>query len=110
LATCAHCIGIGVAVLLEKIGLFQQKFNLKHVGTVQGNVVVLVMSWVHAGAKQQEESYCANCCVVSYTILMYSGADKSLARPGRNQAIFPAIYATSRPITTFTTAHHVSLP
>jgi len=39
-----------------------------------------------------------------------SGADKSLAQPGRKQATFPAIYGTWRFITTFTTAYHLSLP
>ena len=32
----------------------------------------------------------------------YKGADKSLARPGRKQATFPAFYGTWRFITTFT--------
>ena len=40
----------------------------------------------------------------------YRGADKSLARPGRKQATFPALYGTWRFITTFTTVHHLSLP
>jgi hypothetical protein len=40
----------------------------------------------------------------------YRGADKSLARPGRKQATFPAFYGTWRFITTFTTVHHLSLP
>ena len=39
----------------------------------------------------------------------YRGADKSLARPGRKQATFPAFYGTWRLITTFTTVHHLSL-
>jgi len=38
------------------------------------------------------------------------GADKSLARPGRKQATFPAFYGTWWSITTFTRAHHLSLP
>ena len=38
------------------------------------------------------------------------GAGKSLARPGRKQATFPAFYETWRFITTFTTVHHLSLP
>jgi len=41
---------------------------------------------------------------------VYRGADKSLARPGTKQATFPAFYGTWRFITTFTTAHHLSLP
>ena len=35
-------------------------------------------------------------------------ADKSLARPGKKQATFPAFYGTWRFITTFTTVHHLS--
>jgi len=38
------------------------------------------------------------------------GADKSLARPGRKQATFPAFYGSWKFVTTFTTAHHLSLP
>jgi len=38
------------------------------------------------------------------------GADKSLARPGRKQATFPAFYGTWRFITTSRTVHHLSLP
>jgi len=38
------------------------------------------------------------------------GADKSLARPGRKQATFPAFCGTWRFITTFTRVHHLSLP
>jgi len=41
---------------------------------------------------------------------IYRGAYKSLARPGRKQATFPAFYGTSRSITTFTTVQHLSLP
>jgi len=41
---------------------------------------------------------------------IYRGADKSLARPERKQATFPAFYGTWRFITTFTTVHHLSLP
>jgi len=41
---------------------------------------------------------------------LYMGADKSLARPGRKQATFPAFYGTWRFITTFTRVHHLSLP
>ena len=37
-----------------------------------------------------------------YVCILYSGADKSLARPGRKQATFPAFYGTWRFITTFT--------
>jgi len=40
----------------------------------------------------------------------YTGADKSLARPGRKKATFPAFYRSWRFITTFTTVHHLSLP
>jgi len=40
----------------------------------------------------------------------YKGADKSLTKPGRIQATFPEIYGTCKFITTFTTAHHLSLP
>jgi len=40
----------------------------------------------------------------------YRGADKSLARPRRKQATFPAFYGTWRFITTFTRVHHLSLP
>ena len=43
-------------------------------------------------------------------LTQYSGADKSLARPGRKQATFPAFYGTWRLITTFTRVHHLSLP
>jgi len=46
----------------------------------------------------------------SWTDGNYSGADKSLARPGRKQATFPTFYGTWRFITTFTTFHHLSLP
>jgi len=42
--------------------------------------------------------------------MKYRGADKSLARKGRNQATFPAFYGNWRFITTFTTVHHLSLP
>jgi len=42
--------------------------------------------------------------------LSYSSADKSLARPRRKQATFPAFYGTWRFITTSTTVHHLSLP
>jgi len=42
--------------------------------------------------------------------LMYRGADKSLARPGRKQAISPAFYGTWRFITTLTRVQHLSLP
>jgi len=41
---------------------------------------------------------------------VYTGADKSLARPGRKQATFPAFDGTCRFITTFTRVHHLSLP
>jgi len=40
----------------------------------------------------------------------YRGADKSLARPGRKQATFPAFYGSWRFITTFTRVHNLSLP
>ena len=43
-------------------------------------------------------------------LLYYRGADKSLARSGRKQATFPALYGTWSFITTFTTVHHLSLP
>ena len=36
-------------------------------------------------------------------------ADKSLARTGRRQASLPVFYGTCRFITTFTTAHRLSL-
>jgi len=36
---------------------------------------------------------------------LYRGADKSLARPGRKRATFPAFYGTWRVITTFTRVH-----
>jgi len=56
-------------------------------------------------------------CVVIVVVVVdlhvtvnYRGADKSLARPGRKQATFPAFYGTWRFITTFTTVHHLSLP
>ena len=42
--------------------------------------------------------------------MIYTGADNSLARPGRKQATFPAFYGTWRFITTFTTVHNLSLP
>ena len=42
--------------------------------------------------------------------VLYRGADKSLARPGRKQATFLTFYGTWRFITTFTTVHHLSLP
>jgi len=56
---------------------------------------------------------CAHQCVLLTPLNLsdiYSGADNSLARPGRKQATFPAIYGTWRFITTFTTVHHLSLP
>ena len=37
-------------------------------------------------------------------------ADKSLARPGKRQGIFPVLYGTCSFITALTTAHHLSLP
>jgi len=40
---------------------------------------------------------------------LYRDVDKSLARPGRKQATFPAFYGTWRFITTFTAVHHLSL-
>jgi len=40
----------------------------------------------------------------------YMGADKSLARPGRKHATFPAFCGTWSCITTFTRVHHLSLP
>jgi len=40
----------------------------------------------------------------------YRGADKSLARPGRKQATFPAFCGTWRFITAFTRVHHLFLP
>ena len=43
-------------------------------------------------------------------IYLRRGANKSLARPGRKQAAFPAFYRTWRFITTFTRVHHLSLP
>jgi hypothetical protein len=43
-------------------------------------------------------------------LIVYRGAGKSLARPGRKQATFPAFYASLRFITTFTRVHHLSLP
>ena len=46
-----------------------------------------------------------------YTVTYhYRGADKSLVRPGRKQATFPAFYGTWRFITTITRFHHQSLP
>jgi len=39
---------------------------------------------------------------------VYRGADKSLARPRRKQAAFPAFCGTWRFITTFTRVHHLS--
>jgi len=39
---------------------------------------------------------------------IYSGADKSLAWPGRKQATFPAFYGTWKFIATFTRVHHLS--
>jgi len=47
------------------------------------------------------------CCIV---VLLCGGADKSLARPGRKQATFPAFYGAWRFITTFTRVHHLSIP
>jgi len=44
------------------------------------------------------------------TTSLCRGADKSLARPERNQATFPAFYDTWRFIAMFTTAHHLSVP
>jgi len=38
------------------------------------------------------------------------GAEKSLDRPGRKQAPYPAFYGTWMFITTFTRFHHLSLP
>jgi len=40
---------------------------------------------------------------------MHSGADKSLARPGRRQSTFSAFCGTWNFITAFTTVHHMSL-
>ena len=40
---------------------------------------------------------------------MYRGAGKSLARPGRKQATFPALYGIWRFITTFTRIHQLPL-
>jgi len=42
--------------------------------------------------------------------MIYTGADKSLARPRRKQTTFPAFYGTWRLITTFTKVYHLSLP
>ena len=44
------------------------------------------------------------------SVKLYRGADRSLARPGRKEATFPAFYGTWRYITTFTRVHHLSLP
>jgi len=41
--------------------------------------------------------------------MIYTGADKSLARPGRKRATFPASYGTWRLITTFARVYHLSL-
>ena len=46
----------------------------------------------------------------TYELVHYRGAGKSLARPGRKQATFCVFNGTSRFITTFTTAHDLSLP
>ena len=40
----------------------------------------------------------------------YRGADKPLSKPGRIQATFPEFCRNCKFITTFTTAHHLSLP
>ena len=54
------------------------------------------------------KTFNTNCNVVIHYNLQ--GADKSLARPGRIQATFPALYGTWRFITPFKTVHHLSLP
>jgi len=43
-------------------------------------------------------------------VCCYRSADKSLVRPGRKQATFPAFYGTWGFITTFTRVHHLSVP
>ena len=51
--------------------------------------------------------------VINISILLfltYRDADKSLARPGKKQATFPAFYGTWSFITIFTRVHHLSLP
>jgi len=57
--------------------------------------------------------YCLKTALWSILVLwgqcIYRGADKSLARPGKKKATFPAFYGTWRFITTFTTVHHLSL-
>ena len=52
-----------------------------------------------------------NFCVVNTSHnTTYSGADNSLARPGKKQATFPQFYRTWMFITSFQTVHHLSLP
>jgi len=53
---------------------------------------------------------CAKTTLLSRQELkLYSGADKSLAWPGRKQATFPTFCGTCRFITTFTIVHYLSL-
>jgi len=60
--------------------------------------------------------YCLSYLCVSGEMLNYvlnesytGGADKSLARPGKKRATFPAFYGTWRFITLFTRVHHLFL-
>jgi len=48
--------------------------------------------------------------LVQWGQCIYRDADKSLARPRRKQATFPAFYRTWRFITTLTIVHHLPLP
>ena len=61
--------------------------------------------------QQSKYFHSQQCATILWPSLkIYRGADKSLARPGRRQAIFRAFYGTWRFITTSTTAHPLSLP
>jgi len=71
------------------------------------------MQHTHIFEHNEEWAMCARQCVLHTAINLsdiYSGADKSLAWPGRKQATFPAFYGTWSFIITFTTVHHLSLP
>ena len=70
-------------------------YNLKWTGPKSGTYLRIV-PWLRLGGTVPPHPLCG-------------GADKSLARPGRKQAIFPASYGTWRFVTTFTTVHHLSL-
>ena len=58
----------------------------------------------------RSEKLCSDLSVIAMRLAKLQGADKSLARPGRKQATFPAFYGTWRFITTFKTVHQLSLP